>query len=207
MTDGVEIGFASPSIGGLISIVPLGNVGEDILRVVADSVQGVLRLPVDVREPIDLPEEAYMDSRDQYNAMKIIKHLAEEYGGSALKVLGVTTKDISNPILTYVFGEAYMDGRAAVMSSARLRTGASGDTVSREQFLDRIVKVAVHEIGHTFNLPHCHFGRCVMRASNSIQELDDKLNYLCDYCEAYLADALAKAFRESGKDESHRESA
>ncbi len=186
----------SPTGKGLIAVVPLGMVEEDVLRVAADSIQGILRLPVDVWDAMPIPEEAFMRSRNQYNAMAIIRYLAENHSDSSLKVLGIMDKDICNPIITYVFGEAYMGGRAAVMSSARLSSTSSGEPLSRERFLDRVVKVALHEIGHTFNIPHCHTGRCVMRASNNLLELDDKLNYLCDYCEIFLSDALKHALQD-----------
>jgi archaemetzincin len=190
----------SSSKDGLITIIPLGKVGEDVLRVVGDSLQGVLRLPVDVAEAILVPQEAYMEERNQYNAMNIIRDLNDNHSRHSLKVLGVTKKDLGNPILTYVFGEAYMGGAAAVMSYYRLYKGPGDDPVSREQFLDRVAKVALHEIGHTFNVPHCHTGRCVMRASNNLAELDDKLNYLCDYCELFLSEAVAKALKDPTTD-------
>jgi len=166
------------------------------LRVVADSLQGILRVPVDLREPIVLPEDTFMETRNQYNAMALIKYLNSGMADNSLRILGITAKDICNPILTYVFGEAYMGGRSAVMSSARLKAGLLGEPVSREHFLERVVKVAIHEIGHTFNLRHCHTDRCVMRASNTLAELDEKLNYLCDYCEIFLFDSLRQALRE-----------
>ncbi|HMK34931.1 MAG TPA: archaemetzincin family Zn-dependent metalloprotease [Desulfomonilaceae bacterium] len=181
---------------GLITVIPLGKVGEDVIRVVSDSLQGVLRLPVDVSDVVLVPAEAYMENRNQYNAMTIIRHLNDHHSRLGLKVLGVTSKDLGNPILTYVFGEAYMGGAAAVMSYHRLYKGPGDDPVSREQFLDRVAKVALHEIGHTFNVPHCHSGRCVMRASNSIMDLDQKLNYLCDYCELFLFEAVAAALKK-----------
>lgn len=184
--------------------MPLGWVEADVLRVVADSLQGILRMPVDVWGAMPIPEDAFMRGRNQYNAMTIIRYLAENHSDSSLKVLGIMDKDICNPIITYVFGEAYMGGRAAVMSSARLSATPSGEPVSREQFLDRVVKVALHEIGHTFNIPHCHTGRCVMRASNNLAELDDKLNYMCDYCEIFLADALKHALHDEQRRTGHQ---
>jgi archaemetzincin len=192
---------------GLIAIQPLGHVEEDVLKVVADSIQGLLRLPVDVRDPIPLPPDTFMEARKQYNAMAIIKFLDSHHSAGSLKVLGVTSKDITNPILTHVFGEAYMDGSAAVMSYSRLRAGQGSETVSREDLLERVVKVAVHEIGHTFNIPHCHSGRCVMRASHGLHDLDEKLNYLCDYCEMFLMEAVTKALQDTDEPEARKESA
>lgn len=178
---------------GLITVVPFGRVGDDVLRVVVDSLQGVLRLPVDTYTYTPISEEAFVSARDQYNALVILKDLSLNYCPDSLKVLGITNRDLCNPILQYVFGEAYMGGRAALISCHRLYAGQHGGPVSREQFLDRVVKVAVHEIGHTFSIPHCHTGRCVMRASNNLAELDEKLNYLCPYCEVFLADGLRDA--------------
>lgn len=169
---------------------------EDVLRVVSDSLQGILRLPVDLHDVVPIPQDTFMESRDQYNAMAIIKHLNEEMSQNSLKILGITRFDICNPILTYVFGEAYMGGRSAVMSCARLGVGNRGLPISREDFLDRVVKVAVHEIGHTFGVPHCHAGRCVMRASNNVPDLDTKLNYLCTYCELFLQESLTKSLKQ-----------
>jgi archaemetzincin len=152
-------------------------------------------------------DSQFLASRNQYNAMAIIKYLDANYADGALKTLGVTAKDIANPILTHVFGEAYMDGRTAVMSSFRLGMNPGGKPVSREQFLERVVKVAIHEIGHTFNIPHCHQDRCVMRASNGLMELDDKLNYLCSYCELFLTEALTAALKRPDEETRRSESA
>ena len=195
-----------PAKSGLIAVVPLGRVQEDVSLIVGDSLQGLLRLPVDVLDAVDLPEESFIPTRNQYNAMALMKYLDSHYADKCLKVLGVTSMDITNPILTYVFGEAYMDGRAAVMSTRRLGLDPKGDPIPREQFLERVFKVAIHEIGHTFNIPHCHTDRCVMKASNNLKELDDKLNYLCSYCELFLAESLTKALRGGQKGPSVRES-
>jgi archaemetzincin len=180
---------------GLITVVPLGRMGPDVVRVVSDSLQGTLRLPINLGQPVPLPQTAFMESRNQYNSMSVIKYLAEEHSSGGLKVLGITNKDLCTPILTYVFGEAYMGGEAAVVSCYRLYRGQSGEPVSTNHFLDRLVKVALHEVGHTFNVPHCHTGRCVMRASNNLKELDEKLNYLCNYCELFLFEAVAEAMK------------
>lgn len=177
-------------------MIPLGRVEEDVLHVVADSLQGILRLPVDLHRSVPIPADTFIESRKQHNAMGLIKYLDKELSHQSLKLLGITRYDICNPILTYVFGEAYMGGRSAVMSTVRLGAGPRGLPVSRELFLDRVVKVAIHEIGHTFGVPHCHTDRCVMRASNNIPDLDAKLNYLCSYCELFLHESLTSTLKQ-----------
>ncbi len=190
----------------LLAVLPIGRVAGDIITVTAAGIQGITRIPVQVKEAIPIPDEAYMPAREQYNAMKLLKIINEKHAVDCVRVVGVTAKDIANPILTHVFGEAYMGGRVAVMSYARLKVGLSGEEVPRERLMERAIKVAIHELGHTFNLPHCHIGRCVMRASNNIQELDAKLNYLCDYCEMFLAEALLKLMPRRSDDSAVRES-
>lgn len=185
---------------GIIGVVPLDRVADDVLRVISDSLQGILRLPVDLLPAIPLPDGTFMKNRNQYNAMALIKYLDEEYPHNNLKVLGVTERDLCNPILTYVFGEAYMGGITAVMSTARLRVAQTGEQVPRELLLERVVKVALHELGHTFNIPHCHAERCVMRASNGLRDLDEKLNYVCDYCELLLFEAVEEILRPAATD-------
>ena len=198
MTKKAKTTKSSSTKTGFITVIPLGRMGPDVVRVVSDSLQGILRLPIDLGEAAPIPQTAFMESRNQYNSMAVIKYLAENHSRGHLKVLGITNKDLCTPILTYVFGEAYMGGNAAVMSCFRLYRGQAGEPVSRDHFLNRVVKVALHEIGHTFNIPHCHTDRCVMHASNSLQELDDKMNYLCNYCELFLFEAVAEAMRSSG---------
>jgi archaemetzincin len=182
-----------------------GEVEKDVIRVVADGLQGLLRLSVDVLELAPIPADAFIASRGQYNAMILLKHLVERHLNGYTKILGLTCRDITNPILTYVFGEGYMGGSAAVMSCLRLRTDPNGRPASREAFLERVVKVAVHEIGHTFSIPHCQEGRCVMRASNGLLELDEKLNYLCGYCELFLSEEVAKILAEQPEEPVCRE--
>ena len=199
MTQKAKKTKSSSTKTGLITIVPLGKMGPDVVQVVSDSLQGILRLPVDVGEAEPMPQTAFMESRNQYNSMTLIKRLSENHSSGHLKALGITNRDLCTPILTYVFGEAYMGGNAAVMSCFRLYRGQAGEQVSTELFLNRVVKVALHEIGHTFNVPHCHTGRCVMRASNSLKELDEKLNYLCNYCELFLFEAVAEAMKRTSE--------
>jgi archaemetzincin len=62
----------------------------------------------------------------------------------------------------------------------------------REPYLSRIVKEAVHELGHTFTLRHCMDPGCLMHYCRNEGDVDRKTDELCRYCNILLEDALKK---------------
>lgn len=81
----------------------------------------------------------------------------------------------------YVFGEASFKHPVGVWSLHRY-----GDpSKSKEAFdlaLLRALKIAVHETGHMFGLPHCTVYRCVQAGTNSLDETDAMPLWLCPDC-------------------------
>jgi len=53
-------------------------------------------------------------------------------------------------------------------------------------FRERILKEAVHELGHTFGLSHCSSPSCVMFFSNSLPGTDRKKSDFCPECRRRL---------------------
>ena len=88
-------------------------------------------------------------------------------GDPDARVLGVTTCDLYVPVLTFVFGEAQLDGNCAVVSTARLHEEFYGLPRERCLLRERLIKEAAHELGHTFGLRHCPDWRCVMSSSHA----------------------------------------
>jgi archaemetzincin len=107
-------------------------------------------------------------------------------------LVGVVNVDLFIPVLTYVFGEAQLGGRAAVVSLYRLREREGGGRVRLDTLYERIAKVAVHELAHTFALVHCTEPQCVMRASHGLRDLDGIPLFFCGYCKAFLAAAYRR---------------
>jgi archaemetzincin len=106
---------------GTIYLVPLGEVREDYLRILAESIEEQFGLPVTITRNQGLPLYALDRVRQQYNSNLILKRLLDESSPDAIKILGVTDVDLFNPIFSFVFGEAQFKGRCAVVSSYRLR--------------------------------------------------------------------------------------
>ena len=116
---------------------------------------------------------------------------ATKYALKEAQVLGVVNVDIFVPGLNFVFGEAQCPGEAALISLWRLKPEFYGASEDRELFLERAVKEAVHEVGHTLGLRHCPRASCVMYFSNSIMETDRKRSTFCERCTADVGLALS----------------
>ena len=99
--------------------------------------------------------------------------------------------DLFIPILTYVFGEAQLGGKACIVSTHRLTEGLLADDPDGV-FSRRLVKEAVHELGHTFKLRHCPERTCIMHYCRGIQDVDRKSERLCRYCRTLLADEMKR---------------
>jgi archaemetzincin len=128
------------------------------------------------------PAPFYDPLRRQYESTRIVESLAKNFGGPGEKVLGVAEVDLYIPILTFVFGEAQLNGRAAVLSIARLRQSFYGLAEEPERLYHRAEKEGLHEVGHTLGLIHCPDYACVMHFSNSIEEVDLKGDRFCGRC-------------------------
>ena len=172
-----------------IHLIPLGNglsaagiePGLDLLEQLAATLARTFRTPCQIRpETLDL-SFALDAARGQYYSTAILQRL-ERSGDPDARILGVTAFDLYVPVLTFVFGEAQLDGTCAVVSTARLKEEFYGLPASQELLRGRLVKEAVHELGHTFGLRHCADWRCVMTSSHAVERLDIKSADFCPAC-------------------------
>jgi len=172
---------------GRISIVPLpGSGGVDLTRV-ADLLGDVFHRPVGIAAPLASIDFAFDASRDQYASRPVIAALLAARAPGMERVLGITGLDLFVPVLTFVFGEAQLEGRVALVSACRLANEFYGIPTDAERLQERIEKEAVHELGHTYGLVHCQDGLCVMRSSTYVEEIDLKDVALCAECARRLA--------------------
>ena len=133
--------------------------------------------------PLDF---AYDRERGQYASIAVLEMLARACPPDAVKLLAVTERDLYIPVLTFVFGQAQLNGRVAVVSLARLRQEFYGLAPNREILLERTLKEALHETGHTFGLVHCADRHCAMSLSTNVRQIDSKRCEFCAPCGARL---------------------
>jgi archaemetzincin len=148
----------------------------------ADRLTRIFAATVHVRPPHFDPERAFDGSRGQYNSTSLLAHLLGEAKTDDGRVLGVASVDLFIPIFTHVFGEAQLGGRAAVVSTYRLDNRQYGLPENERLLVDRLVKEATHELGHTYGLVHCSAPRCVMRSSSYVEDVDLKSEQFCSGC-------------------------
>jgi archaemetzincin len=173
-----------------LRLVPifLGEKAE-LLRPLGASLRRTFGLVCEEHPPAFDPEIAFDPARGQYNSRVLLAQLL--HAAPHTRVLGVAGVDLFVPVLTFVLGEAQLSGRAAIVSIHRLRNELYGLREDPGLLLDRLVKEAVHELGHNFGLLHCPMTRCVMSSSAGVEEVDLKADRFCDRCLAQLRSAEA----------------
>jgi archaemetzincin len=97
-------------------------------------------------------------------------------------------RDIFTSGLNFVFGIAMSpkikksrDPLVALISITRLREEFYRRPEIIGLFELRVLKEAIHELGHTFSLEHCN-KFCIMRFSNSLVDTDEKPVNFCETC-------------------------
>lgn len=101
-------------------------------------------------------------------------------------MIGITSPDLFIPILTFVFGEAQLDGNVGIVSLARLHQEFYGLPPQQALLQRRLIKEMKHELGHTFGLVHCSLRGCVMSMANTIADVDAKGSFFCEGCKELL---------------------
>jgi len=174
-----------------ILIAPIGDVDLQLLAPVSREIQRVFRALPEVRPVLSDLGFAFDAGREQYHSTPILHRLAAASPPGALRVLALTDVDLFIPILTHVYGEAQLGGKACIVSTFRLNEGHSGMAIQKK-YVDRIVKEAIHELGHTFKLHHCPDHTCIMHYCRNEEDVDRKSDQLCRYCKIMLEDEIKR---------------
>jgi archaemetzincin len=165
-----------------LDLLRVGHVESGSLEALQARLAAEFGVPCRLRPDTLEPSFAYHAERGQYHSSEIIARMQAAVDQRTWRLLGVTAADLYIPILTFVFGEAHMEGPCAVVSTHRLRQefyGLPGDDVLVQR---RLFCEAVHELGHTLGLRHCDDYECAMSASHSVELIDLKNPHLCDAC-------------------------
>jgi archaemetzincin len=165
-----------------ITLVSFGHFEENFLTKVAEAVKSEFLFSVNIKEGhLDL-SEFYDPGRRQYNGTKLLREVDSQFSSDSNKTLGLFSVDLFIPILTYIFGQAFLRGRTGIASLYRFRNESYGMNSDEKIILDRFKKEVIHELGHSFGLIHCHIPTCVMRSSTYVEDIDQKSANFCIRC-------------------------
>jgi archaemetzincin len=169
-----------------INLAPLKFSNKAYLEKLKEELRRIFPVNIDTIDlDIDL-SESYSPERKQYYSTKIIESAIRKTEFADGKILIVTEMDLYVPVLTFVFGEAQLNGKHSILSACRLHEEFYTGITNINLFYERLVKEALHELGHNFGLLHCLDWDCVMHSSNSIEEVDIKGNFYCHHCHSEM---------------------
>jgi archaemetzincin len=174
----------------MLELLPIGNLDERLLRDVALALADAFRVSCKIAWARLDPQFAFHPERQQYHSSELLHRLQDHAANGAWRVLGITSVDLYIPILTFVFGEAQVGGPCAVVSAHRLAQEFYGLPPDPALLRDRLIKEAVHEVGHTLDLTHCDDYACVMAASHAVEWIDLKEAVLCPSCQSRALEAV-----------------
>lgn len=169
-----------------IHLIPLDFDDQHLMTRISDAVSDEYKCQVSSRYiPFDI--SWYLDTkRLQYDANQIMTNLLPLLLPQADKVVAITNGDLFIPILTFIFGQAMVNGKLALVSTHRLLPERYGLAQNDWLYEKRIIKEVIHELGHTFGLRHCFEPQCVMRSSTYVEDIDLKDQHLCPKCRSKI---------------------
>ncbi len=171
-----------------ITLIPIGSLDESLLPAIGEAISQTFGRPWALGQPLDQPDYAYNARRRQYLSSAILDrlHRLPLPGAERARCVGIVDLDLYVPELNFVFGQASLGGRAAVIALPRLRQSFYGLPDDDRLFRERAIKEAIHELGHTYGLHHCPDRHCVMHFSNSLRDTDVKSTQFCLRCQRSL---------------------
>jgi archaemetzincin len=177
----------------VVAIQPFDHFDTALADTIAAAIKENYNMETVVLSHTKLPAASFVNIKTpRYRADRLIEFLKEQKPDSITYVQGITEQDISTtkrnalglvkePTSKYadwgIFGLAYRPGPSSIVSTFRLQHD------SRKKFIERLKKVALHELGHNLGLDHCESSVCVMKdAAETIKTIDTISSALCSGC-------------------------
>jgi archaemetzincin len=137
---------------------------------------------IEPRKDIDF-QSAFDRRRNQWHSFKLLEWFLGKFNHvRGTKILGILDIDAYSSGFDFVFGEAFYRGSVAAVYLSRLNQEFYGLKPNSSLLYERMVKEAIHELGHAFGFVHCKNPRCVMHFSTSLPDIDTKERSFCYSC-------------------------
>ncbi len=171
-----------------IILYTCGHFEDDLTRRIINDIEREFHFPVRLIGCETDLNIYYNPVRRQYDANSLLNMVSAMISPQSFKAMGLFRIDLYIPILTYIFGQAQLNGNTGIASLYRLRNELYGLDPDHELLSERFSKVVMHELGHAFGLIHCYNPVCLMRSSTYVEDLDQKEGHFCKSCREQLPD-------------------
>jgi predicted Zn-dependent protease len=164
-----------------VFITVMGKIDSSTVEEIKENLENFYAAKVSILPPTKILTETKVKNLNKYDASEILKIIKKTHKDKKGKILMLTSLDISvkerelNGVVYKnwgVWGLGGMNGRACIVSNFRMGKNRS----------DRFVNTAIHEIGHTLNIPHCEADvKCLMNDAKG-RAMDYENNFMCESC-------------------------
>jgi len=169
-----------------IILVLLSNIDDGLVAVLKQRLENTFNSSVRVVSAMEDLAYSYDVDRKQYRSPLLLERLERINRSREHKILGVVDVDLYSPGYDFIYGEANQSTGIATLSTYRLRSRKSNRQSALKVFRERVVREALHEVGHLFGLGHCTSPKCVMRTCICSAEVDKAGNEFCPQCHTRL---------------------
>ncbi|MFH0866511.1 MAG: archaemetzincin [Bacteroidota bacterium] len=170
-----------------IAFASYDNFDTTLVRLVMENAEKFYSTKSQPVVAASLPDNAYNAAWNRYSADSLLIQLNRLKPPKADFMQGLTDRDIFTPTEKYpfwgIFGLGSFTYPVSVVSTFRLHAGNCSD----EKFRERLIKVALHEVGHNLGLHHCPTESCMMEsAEGTIVTVDNEKISVCENCKQLL---------------------
>lgn len=168
----------------LVEIVPVGDVVQADLELVAQSVAGAFNVRTEITNGIALPEAAWNEARKQHNGDWILRLANALKSAGAFRTILVTGADIYSGDLPRIASLISPDRKILLISIAGLE-GPEGVELPLEQVQNRIRRLAIRVLVTSLKIRGCS-NDCVLAGKSTLENLDKVPDYFCPECASLL---------------------